>query len=136
VIIFKNHINSSLIQTDPTFISVGISPLHYSSDYVIKGTPSDNLKSDLRFIAEKMNVVCPLLPIAHRNEKRIFNDFYKNNPTSIDITRKELAKIFLKKANFQTIFPKLPSMLKAHEKKWKKNSLIKLATDQMRENYE
>lgn len=136
VIVFDNHVNSSLMQTDPTFISVGIGPLHYSSDFVAKGTPSDELKSDLRFIAEKMNVICPPLPIAHRDEKRIFNDFYKNNPTSTDTTRKQLAKIFLQKANYQTIFPKLPSMLKAHEKKWKKNSLIKLATDQMRENYE
>lgn len=130
-IVFKNHVNMSLFEGDSAFISVGVGPSHYSSDYVVTGPPDDRLKPDLRFIAEKMNLQCPPLPIAHKHEKKVFNDFYKTTPQCNDQTRTELAKLFLSKTNLVTIFPKLPSMIKSHETKWKKNSLIKLACTQM-----
>ena len=75
----------------------------------------------------------PPLPIAHKHEKKIFNDFYNNHPRPTDATRRELAKLFLQKANHTTIFPKLPSMIKSYESKWKKSCLIKLAANQMNE---
>ena len=116
------------MKLDPNFIAVGIGPLHYSSDYVASGAPNDKLKSDLCFIAKMMNIECPPLPISHPHEKKLFNDFYRNNPHATDATRKELAKLFLSKTNHTTIFPKLPSMIKNYETKWKKATLIRVAT--------
>ena len=69
VIIFNNHINSPMIQADPTFISASIDLLHYSLDYAAKGTPSNDLKSDIQSIAKRMSVACSPLPIAYRDEK-------------------------------------------------------------------
>ena len=136
VVIHKNHVNASLMKLDPNFIAVGIGPLHYSSDYVASGAPNDKLKSDLCFIAKMMNIECPPLPMSHPHEKKLFNDFYRNNPHATDATRKELAKLFLSKTNHTTIFPKLPSMMKNYETKWKKATLIRVATKQMSTEYE
>ena len=41
VVIFKDHINLSMVKTDPDFVSVGIGLLHYSLNY-IKTRVSDN----------------------------------------------------------------------------------------------
>ena len=125
-----------MVKTDPDFISVGIGPLHYSSNYIESGMPNDRLSPDIKFIAEQMNLKCPPLPIAHPHEKKIFSDYYGNHPNSTEANRKELAKIFLQKANCTSIFPKLPSMIKAYENKWKKSCLIKLAQTQMAEQYD
>ena len=35
VVIFKHHVNSTMVNTDPNFISVGIGPLHHSSDELL-----------------------------------------------------------------------------------------------------
>ena len=70
VIIFKNYINSAIVKTGPNFISVGIGLLHHSSECVISGSPDERLKHDLKFIASKMNVQCPPLPIGHKHEKK------------------------------------------------------------------
>ena len=50
----------------------GIGPLHHSPEYVIIGSPDERLKHDLKFIASKMNVQCPPLPIAHKHKKKNF----------------------------------------------------------------
>ena len=115
--IFKNHISLLIVKTDSDFVSIGIGPLHNSSNYVVAGVPDHRLAPDIKFIAKQMNLQFPPLPIAHPHEKKTFNDFYGNHPNSTDANRKELAKLFLQKTNCKTIFPKLSSMIKAHESK-------------------
>ena len=45
---FKNHINASLLNTDPNVTSVGIGPFYYLSSYVVFVQQDDRLKSDLK----------------------------------------------------------------------------------------
>ena len=67
-----------------------------------------------------MNLTYPPLPITHKHEKKLFNDFYREHPTANDTNRKKLVKLFLEKSNCTTIFPKLLSIIEAYENKWKK----------------
>jgi len=46
-----------------------------STDYVTPGLPSPKLKGDTKFIAEKMGLVYPPLPISHPIEKAMYNKF-------------------------------------------------------------
>ena len=68
-VIFENHANSTMVKTNHNAISVGIGPVHHSSQCVTSRSPDDRLKHDLKFFSEKNNVQCPPLPIACKHEK-------------------------------------------------------------------
>ena len=60
-----------------------------------------------------------------KEEKKIFSTFLKNlgrNPNSKDFIN--LAKHFLTRCNSITVYPKLPSILKAYYQQWKNHKLI------------
>ena len=126
---FPNHFNQELMKEqadyDPEIVSVGIRRLNYDTAYVQRGAPHESLKGDLLFMAKRSGVVCVPLPIAHRNEIIIFNEFLIQHPKPTETDWKNLAAEYLKKCDYLTVFPKLPSMLKTHFSKWQLNSHIK-----------
>jgi len=128
VIIYPLHQN--LMEFKPIdMASVGIVPLSYDSDYVEEGEPDESLKGDLKFLAERLRLVLPLLPIATKEEIKLFTEFMMSHPNPTDSNFKALAKLFKEKADGKTIFPKLPSMIKSHYNRWKKNQEIKASRE-------
>jgi hypothetical protein len=59
---------------------VGILPLSYNADYVETELPILILKGDLWFLAMRMGLAIPLLPIATRYEIAIFTKFIQDHP--------------------------------------------------------
>ena len=58
-----------------------------------------------------MNAQFLPLPISHKYEKKIFNDFYNNHPLHMDDARRELVKLLLQKKLNNNI-PKLAHVIK------------------------
>ena len=133
--IYPNHKNISNFHAID-FISVGIGPLHYSSMFVEQGEPDERLTNDMKFLAKRMGVKMPPLMVAHKDEIRIFNQFMTNHVKLNANLQTKLCQLFKLKANGTTIFPKLPSMIKNYEGRWKMNSLIIAAQKTMQDDYE
>jgi hypothetical protein len=108
---------------------VGIVPLSYNADYVEKGPPIIILKGDLWFLAMRMGLAIPLLPIATKYEIAIFTKFMQDHPKPTDAHFITLAKLYKQKADGKTIFPKLPSMVKSYFNQWKRNQEIKASEE-------
>ena len=106
-------------------ISVGIGPLSYDENYVEVGAPDDSLSGNMLFIAERMGLVLPLMPIATMREIQIFTTFMGRHPHPTDSNFRELAKIYKQNSDGIDVFPKLPAMVKAYYNRWKKNQAIK-----------
>jgi hypothetical protein len=132
---YPRHTNLEQFQAINGFVAVGIGPLDYGKEFVEKGPPHELLKGDLKFTAERMELVCPPLHISHPKEKHIFNEFLKANPSPTDTQWRELARLFKLCADYEHIFPKLPTMLKQHYQQWKDNQLIVMAEQKMRMPY-
>lgn len=79
-----------------------------------------------------MGLKYPLLHLgSSRDELKLFNDFMiSKKPTVANFT--QLAEEFRRKANGETIFYKLPSMLKSYYKNWEKNHEIKTSERALR----
>ena len=119
------------------FDLIGLGELKYSEQFVEKGEVDERIRvRDIRFMAEKMKLRMPPLPISHWEEIKIFNYFMKENNTLSNSKCVELAELYKEKCNGIQIFLKLPSMIKQYYKQWKANSLIKLAQNAMKENYD
>ena len=73
-----------MIKIDTNFVLVSISPLHHLLENITSGSLDKRLKSDLKFISEKINIQCSPLPIAYKYEKKIFDNFYNSNLHPID----------------------------------------------------
>jgi hypothetical protein len=114
------------------FVNVGIGPLFFDKAYVESGDADARLLGDLLFLATRMIVKCPPLPISSQEEHTFFNAFTLLHPKLTDSDFQALAKEFKAKANCTTIFPKLPSMLKVHYKTWKDTNLIKMTEAAMK----
>lgn len=126
VLVFPRHRNLSLFKAIADFVAIGIGPVSLNPDFVKMGEPMAHLKGDLRFMAERMKLNCPPLPIGGRREEiRMFSTFMSLYPKASDANWRKLSKLFLKKSNGKTIFPKLPSMLKSYHSRWQQNQVIK-----------
>lgn len=106
-------------------VSVGIAPLTYDLDYVDRGPPHVTLRGDVRFVAEQTGLIFPLLPIASKEEIKIFTRFMLDHPQATKSNFIKLAKLYKEKSDGKTVFPKLPSMVKAYYNRWKMNQAIK-----------
>jgi hypothetical protein len=80
-LVYPHHRNVSLLHTDRNFVSVGIGPLSYSSDYVKIAEPLPNLKNDIRFIADRIKLECPPLHIASREEIKLYTALLRAGPS-------------------------------------------------------
>lgn len=128
VLIYPRHPN--VMEFKPIdMVSVGIAPLSYDADFVDKGPPDPKLRGDVKFIAEQTGLVLPLFPIATKEEIKIFTEFMGQYPQPTDANFKILAKRYKAKANGDSVFPKLPSMVKSYYSRWKKNQEIKTSID-------
>jgi hypothetical protein len=134
--VYPRHTNQAQFEPVKDYVAVGIGPLNYNDDYVTKGPPDPLLKGDLRFVADRMRLKCPPMPVAHPREKKMFNDHMKAHPKPTDKDWRELAKRFKQQSDCKIIFPKLPTMLKSYYKKWRDNQLIVLAELKMKEPYD
>jgi hypothetical protein len=56
-----------------SLISVGIGPRNYDANYVEVGVPDDSLSGNMLFIAEKMGINLPLMPIGTMKEIQILS---------------------------------------------------------------
>ena len=74
----------------------------------------------------------PLVPISHRNEIKIFNDFMKDHHVLNQNNINKLAIEYKKQCDGITIFPKIPSLIKLYYKRWESNSILKLAENAMK----
>jgi hypothetical protein len=72
-----------------------------------------------------MQLKIPPLPSSTKEEFKLFNELMMENPEPNAKRYHTMAVIFGQWADGITIFPKLPSMLKAHMDRWKCNQLIK-----------
>ena len=125
--IFPDHSNQSLFDPVEDHVAVGVGPLNYSSSYVDKGDPHPCLKGDLLFLASRMKLRGPPLPIVSREERRIFNEFIKNltsKPTTKNF--ETLAGRYKDLADYKKVFPKLPSMLRKEYKGWEEGQSLVL----------
>ncbi len=122
VVLFPRHKN--VLFFEPTdFQPIGIAPLMIEgTNFVRRGAPHKKLKGDLRFMSQRMGVECCPLPIGSKEERKLFSKFVnqvicEKGPTPTQWV--QLAELFLIKCNFDTIFPKLPSMLVSYYNEWK-----------------
>ena len=86
--IFPKHINQSSLKLVDDFVAVGFAPLNAEKygDYVeVSEQPDQRLTGDLLFLAKKMKVAAPPLHIATKDEKKIFNDYMRNNPQGLSL---------------------------------------------------
>lgn len=111
------------------FSPIGIGPLSYDSRYVDCGQPSPKLKGDLRYVANKMGLVFPLLPISTREEYKLFTNHISKITNDDEVGIKQMTDLAIKyklSSDGEKIFPKLPSMLLAYYKTWKVNQKLKM----------
>lgn len=129
VLIWPKYKNVSAAKWKEDFVSVGIGPLNYDERFVqFSPKPAPFMTGDMLFLAERMKLKYPLLPLSTKAEFKILDDYLLNNkPTTSNIEK--LAQIYNTKSNGKDIFPKLPSMIKGYLKKHEKNNEIKLAND-------
>ena len=115
--VFPNHVNQSLFKPVKAFLAVGVREMNYDGQYVEKGHPHPDLVGDMKFMAERTKLRGPPLHIATIEEKKIFNEYMKNNRGRTQKNWQQLATLYKAKANYKTVFPKLPSMVKLHYSK-------------------
>ena len=133
---FPQHVNQSLFVPIKGFVAVGIGSLNYSEDFVHTGEPYSNLNGGMLFLAQRMGLRGPPMDVDHPKERSIFNNFMRacpGKPTSGRL--RTLAKLFKQKADYRTVFPKLPSMLNRHYNIWKQKQDVVMAVSSMKEPY-
>jgi len=134
VLLFSNRINVS--QFKPLeFVSWGLGPLTFDPRYVEKGPPARHLKGDLRFMAERMEVIYPPIPPSTPKELGIIKEFCQNHPGQKMVDIQNLCVKFKQLTDGVSVFPKIPSMIKPSIKKWKANEAIKLLQMQVKDSY-
>ena len=125
-IIYPRHFNLHSFRPIRGFQSIGIGPLCLSEDCIETREPGECLTGDMRFIANKMKVKYPPMPVGTVREKEIFNQFIRSNQAHSAPQWRNLVCTYHQKSDGISIFPKLPSMLKMHHTKWKQNQRIRL----------
>jgi hypothetical protein len=137
--IFPRHENQSLFQPIQGFVAVGVGPLNYDDAYVEQTTePHPNLTGGMPFLAQRMKLRAPPpLHMAHYHKKKIFNNYMEDNPKlPSSKTFRTIAALFKAKANYKTIFLKLPSMIFSYYNyKWKATQNLVLAKEAIRGPY-
>ena len=103
------------------FTAVGVGPLSFDERFVTKGEPLKVLKGGLRFMAQRMKVSCPPMPVSTKVEHHMLNTFLSHHPKYKKKDLVELCKDFHRKSNGKTIFPKLVSLLSPAIERWKIN---------------
>ena len=126
VLIWPKHKNVMDFKGKPNFISVGIGPLCFDEKYVeFADEPAAHLIGDLHFVAKQQGLKYPLHQVNTEREIKMYNNFMASVSKPTKALYEEWAQEYKKKSNGIDVFPKLPSMLKAYEKKWEKNMAIK-----------
>ena len=119
IFIYPRHRNLSQFKGIDDFVCVGIGPLSFDSKYVTKGPPIKELKGQVKWLAQQMKVKCPPLPMCGTyEENKLFKDFIERHPKMTDKDIRLLAEKFHFHADGVKVFPKLPSMIKAHVHTW------------------
>jgi hypothetical protein len=134
---FPEHgaVNQALFDPIKDFVAVGVGPLNYDSKFVEHGEPHPNLTGGMLFLARKMKLKGPPLHVGHPREMHLFNEFLREHPRPTAKLWEELAALFKVKSDYETIFPKLPSMLRNYYNKWKVNQELMMLTDAVRTDY-
>ena len=73
--------------------------------------------------------------MAHPREMHLFNEFMREHPRPTAKTWDELAALFKFKSDYETIFPKLPSMLRNYYNKWKVTQELTMLKDTVKTDY-
>jgi len=89
------------------------------------------LTRDLRYLAEKMKLTVPFLPLHSVAEKRLFSMLLLEVGNTEVPDFKTLALEFTKRADGVTIFPTLPVYLRLYHTKWKHSKRIEDAMQRL-----
>lgn len=89
----------------------------------------------MKFLAERMKLVGPPIQIDTNEEKKIFNEYLKENPKPTTKSWSELAALYEDEANYDTLFPKVPTMLACYYSKWKQTRELVLIKDSISRDY-
>lgn len=132
---FPSRNNQCLFKPIKGFVAVGVGPLNYDSKYVEEGDPDKNLVGDMKFLAERMKLRGPPLHVCTHHERKIFNECLKTHRKPTARSWDELASLYKVQADYKTVFPKLPSMLRTHHTKWKVNQELAMVKDTIKVGY-
>ena len=76
------------------------------------------------------------MPVATKEEKKIFNEFMIAHPKATTANWINLGKKYLLLSRGKHIFPKLPSMCQQYFGTWKTNNIVRSAIKRMGKKYE
>ncbi len=95
VLIWPKYKNVSAAKWKDDFVSVGIGPLNCNDCFVqFSPKPENFMTGDMHFLAKRMNLKYPLLPILTKAEFKILDNYLLNNkPTTSNIEK--LAEIYI-----------------------------------------
>jgi len=140
VIVYQNHRNLLTFSSPVVaFIAIGVGPLSYDTNYVTFGPVHPKIKGDVKFVARKMGIELPPLPISTKEERKLFNEFRRDNctgsklgPTKVH----ELCTLYKSKADGVSIFPKIPSQIQSYEVFWGKHNIVRTTMRKMKLPYQ
>lgn len=92
----------------PNFLPVGIGLVCLSKDFIAHGLPHPALKGDTKYLAIQMNVQKPPMPVASKEEIKIFNDFMIAHPNVTGSNWINLGRKYLLLSKAKHVFPKHP----------------------------
>ena len=106
-------------------VAAGIVPLSLNPKYVkMADDPYSISSGGFKFLAGKMQVDLPPLPLLTPAEFSMIKEFCFRHPQPKSEDIEHLCKQFLEKSNGDGIFPLLPSLIKPGIKRWEMNESI------------
>lgn len=127
VSIFPHRDNVSEFKAVKNFVAVGLGPLTHNPKFVTYcDKPNSSLRGGVKFMAKRMKVDIPPIPLASKEEFRLLKSKLKLNPKPSTKQLEDWCQEFLKKADGKFIFPKLPPLLRVGVKKFQVNQKISI----------
>ena len=109
------------------FVAAGLGPLSHNPRFVTKSdTPHRKLKGGLKFMAQRMKVELPPLPIQGKLEYSLLRENLKVTPTPNKQQLESWCEQYKVKADGINVFPKLPNLLRAGAKQYQVGQKIRL----------
>ena len=127
VTVFPHRDNMSEFDAIEGFVAAGLGPLSHNPRFVTKSdTPHRKLKGGLKFMAQRMKVELPPLPIQGKLEYSLLRENLKVTPTPNKQQLESWCEQYKVKADGINVFPKLPNLLRAGAKQYQVGQKIRL----------
>ena len=127
VSIFPHRDNVSEFKAVKNFVAVGLGPLTHNPKFVTYcDKPNSSLRGGVKFMAKRMKVDIPPIPLTSKEEFELLKSKLKLNPKPSTKQLEDWCQEFLKKADGKFIFPKLPPLLRVGVKQFQVNQKISI----------